>query len=180
MSNGNYFRFKGILLGEGAVGKTSLLFRFVDNKFRDNYSPTLGVDFLSKEVGFSRDTVKVTIWDLAGQEKFKFMRKNFYMGANGALLIFDLTRPETFEKVSAWYEEMRENLSEEIPFLLIGNKADLINEGERVVEKEKAIEFAKNHQSEYIETSAKTGKNVEESFRRLLVTIAAHKNEELK
>lgn len=177
-----FFRFKSILLGAAAVGKTSLLHQYVSGKFSDDYAATIGVDFLSKEVDFEESTVKITIWDLAGQPKFKFLRKNFYNGTHGALLIFDLTREGSFEELSTWYSEMMEFARDEIPFILIGNKLDLILEGteDRVISTERAKEYAQQYDSVYMETSAKTGKNVEEAFRKLMVLMGQSKGHEIK
>jgi small GTP-binding protein len=169
-------------LGPGAVGKTSLLHRFVMNQFSSSYRMTMGVDFLKKELRIQNSTINLTIWDVAGQERFKFMRKNYYRGAQGALLIFDLTRENTFTKlINKWYPEMAQFLTNDIPFLLIGNKLDLIKEIGSVVDSNSAKDFAKNRESIYIETSAKTGENVEEAFvelsRRILLKTDSTKNQ---
>jgi small GTP-binding protein len=175
------FSYKIILLGPGAVGKTSLLHRFVMNQFSSSYRMTMGVDFLKKELNVQNNTINLTIWDVAGQERFKFMRKNYYRGAQGALLIFDLTRENTFNKlINKWYPEMIQFLTNDIPFLLIGNKLDLIKEIGYVVDSNSPKEFAESKDSIYIETSAKTGENVEESFeelsRRVLLKTNSAKN----
>lgn len=168
------FSYKIILLGPGAVGKTSLLHRFVNNEFSTSYKMTIGVDFLKKEIDIQNFTVNLTIWDVAGQERFKFMRKNFYRGAQGALLIFDLTRENTYQKlISKWHPEMKQFLSTEIPFLLIGNKLDLIEEVGSVIESSVPKEFADSKGSIYIETSAKTGENVDDAFKKLTQMIVS-------
>ena len=176
------FSYKIILLGPGAVGKTSLLHRFVMNQFSSSYKMTMGVDFLKKELKMQNNTVNLTIWDVAGQERFKFMRKNYYRGAQGALLIFDLTRENTFTRlINKWYPEMIQFLINDMPFLLIGNKLDLIKEIGSVVDSNAAKEFAENKESIYIETSAKTGENVEEAFveltRRILLKTDSTNNQ---
>jgi len=158
------FRFKILLMGAAAVGKTSLLHRFVDNTFAESYASTIGLNFLIKDMDLSNQQCRLTIWDLAGQDKFRFVRKKFYIGANGALLIWDLTRDETFNEIENWYLEMLENQTNEIPFILIGNKADLIKDKERTIEINVVKEYAEKKGSFYIETSAKTGEKVEEAF----------------
>lgn len=166
-------RFKIILIGPGAVGKTSILMRFVHNKFSKSYKMTIGVDFLNKEINFDDTNAKLTIWDIAGQKRFKFMRKNFYGGAAGALLVFDLTRENTFQEViKRWYPEMTQFLDKNVPFILIGNKVDLIKEIGSVIDSEKAKKFAESKGSIYIETSAKTGQNIEDAFMELTRRIA--------
>ena len=129
---------------------------------------TIGVDFLNKEINIQGHNVKLTIWDVAGQKRFKFMRKNFYGGAAGALLVFDLTRENTFQEVKKkWYSELTQFGNKDVPFILIGNKVDLIKEIGSVVDSENAKKFAESKGSIYIETSAKTGKNVDDAFNEL-------------
>ncbi len=170
----NLFRFKALLTGPAAVGKTSLLYRYVNNKFAEDYAATIGLNFLSKTLEWQDDEYgenqcKITIWDLAGQEKFKFVRKDFYKGANGALLIFDVTREETFKAIEDWYSELHEMMLFDIPFILVGNKIDLVSKNNpRAVEFETAKEYAKKRNSIYIETSAKTGDQVNEAFFSLM------------
>ena len=162
------YRFKIILIGPGAVGKTSILMRYIHNKFSKSYKMTIGVDFLNKEINFDDTNVKLTIWDVAGQKRFRFMRKNFYSGAAGALLVFDLTRENTFQEViRRWYPEMTQFIDKVVPFILIGNKVDLIEEIGSVIDSENAKKFAESKGSIYIETSAKTGQNVEDAFMKL-------------
>lgn len=167
------FRFKLVLIGPASVGKTSLLHRFVNNKFSHNYNLTIGVDFLAKDVEINEDLrAKLTIWDIGGQKRFEFMRRNFYDGSNGALLIFDLTRETTFTEMKRWLEEFRKFAGSDIPFILIGNKIDLVEETGRVIQIEEVDEFTKKNNCIYIETSAKTGQHVEDAFIRLAQIMA--------
>ena len=163
----SFYKFKVILMGPAAVGKTSLMYQFIHGKFQHSYMATIGVDFLGKSLTVEGNDCRLTIWDVAGQASFKSMRRTFYNGTNGALLIFDLTREETFGEIGTWYEEMMESLKSPVPFILIGNKLDLLEEKGRVIEKKKAEGFARLNNSQYIETSAKTGENVEEAFLEL-------------
>lgn len=165
--------FKVILTGPAAVGKTSLLQRFVHNKFSESYSLTIGVDFLSKQVEIENSEVaRLTIWDIGGQKRFEFMRSKFYNGANGALLVFDLTREKTFDQVKESLEVLRREAGKDVNFILVGNKADLIESVGRVIDQDKARSFAEDQGSFYIETSAKTGKRVEEAFVKLTQKMA--------
>ena len=164
----NSYVFKVILIGPGAVGKTSLLQRFVHNKFSDGYSLTIGVDFLSKEVQIRGGASRLTIWDIGGQDRFKFMRSRFYDGASGALLVFDLSRAQTYKEVRKWLKEFRQFAGAKVPFVLIGNKSDLIADVGEVVDRVEAREFAEKENSIYLETSAKTGDNVEDAFLKLV------------
>ena len=163
------YAFKIILIGPGAVGKTSLLQRFVHNKFSEGYSLTIGVDFLSKEVEIgSGEKTRLTIWDIGGQDRFKFMRSRFYDGASGALLVFDLSRAQTYKEIRKWLKEFRQFAGEKVPFLLIGNKSDLIADVGEVIDRAEPKKFAENENSIYIETSAKSGDNVEDAFTKLV------------
>ncbi len=165
--------FKIILTGPAAVGKTSLLQRFVHNSFSESYSLTIGVDFLSKQVDLEDDEqARLTIWDIGGQKRFDFMRSRFYNGANGALLVFDLTREKTFVQVKHSLEVLRREAGRDVDFVLVGNKLDLIESTGRVIDPEKVRSFAEDQGSFYIETSAKTGNCVEDAFVQLTQKIA--------
>ena len=168
------YRFKVLLLGEGSVGKTSLLYQFVKGKFSSNYQITIGANFLSKDVQFSKkNEANLVIWDIAGQyAKFERFHKQFYKNANGALIVFDLTRPKTFDAVDKWHSEMEEILGKDVPFVLIGNKADLIGDFNREIDVKASQDYAESRGSIYIETSAKTGENVEDAFLQLTRKIA--------
>ncbi len=153
---------KTVLLGDAGVGKTSLVYRFIENKFRDNYKSTLGVNLMKKDMeveGYGG--VSAQIWDLGGQESFRSLRKLYLEGANGGLVIFDLTDKKSFDKLNDWLESFREARGDQ-PLLLIGNKSDLKNQL-KITEKE-ANKYAKNNNMDLILTSAKTGQNVEEAF----------------
>jgi len=160
--------FKVIIIGPGAVGKTSLLHRFVENKFSFRYKMTIGADFLSKIIDYKPDTtVKLQIWDIGGQDRYKFLRSSFFDGANGALIVFDLSRWHTFEELEGWLSDLHEYAGKDVPFALIGNKVDLVDKRDELYERENAEVFAKKEKTYYVETSAKTGENVEGAFLNL-------------
>lgn len=162
------FKLKVLLTGAAAVGKTSLVQRFIKNRFQQNYKLTVGVDILTKDVEFKPGEIAtLSIWDIGGQQRFEFIRSTFYKGAAGALLVFDLTREQTYTETRKWLTEIRQFAGENIPFILIGNKADLLEDVGRVIDQDEARSFAENEGSIYIETSAKTGENVEEAFTEL-------------
>lgn len=164
--------YKVIIIGPGAVGKTSLLNRFVNNEFTLKYKLTIGVDFLTKVLEYEPSkSVKLHIWDIGGQERFKFLHRSFYDGALGALLLFDLTRQHTFSGMKTWLSEMRGIIKRDIPKVIIGNKVDLLPEIGRVIEMSEAEKYAKEENCFYIETSAKTGENVEEAFINLISSM---------
>lgn len=156
------FIIKITLLGEAAVGKTSLVYRFLEDKFRENYKSTLGVNLLKKEMKLEEyGEVSAQIWDLGGQESFKSLRQLYLEGANGAFLIYDRTNTKSFEKLDEWVQSFEEARGKQ-PLLLVGNKSDL--ESKLKIGEEKASKFAKKYDMDMIFTSAKTGKNVEEAF----------------
>jgi len=167
------FSFKVIIIGPGAVGKTSLLNRFVHNQFTLKYKFTIGVDFLSKELEYMPSkSAKLQIWDIGGQERFKFLHRSFYDGANGALLVFDLSRDHTFSGMKNWLSEMHSLIDNNIPTVILGNKSDLLAEIGLVIDRDEVVKYAKNEECLYIETSAKTGENVENAFRELTIRMA--------
>ncbi|MFX0083841.1 MAG: Rab family GTPase [Candidatus Hodarchaeota archaeon] len=155
------FKFKICLLGEGAVGKTSLVYRFIENKFQEDYKTTLGVTILQKHLEIDDYSVSLNIWDFGGQYSFKKLRKLYLEGSKGALIVFDLTNRESFEKLGEWIQDFRGQRGEK-PFWLIGNKVDL--KDQLVVTEEEASLLAKEHGVNLIITSAKTGENVEKAF----------------
>ena len=126
------------------------------------------MDILTKDVEFRPGEIAtLSIWDIGGQQRFEFIRSTFYKGAAGALLVFDLTREQTYTETRKWLTKIRQFAGEKIPFVLIGNKADLIEDVGMVIDREEARSFAEKEDSIYIETSAKSGINVDESFTEL-------------
>jgi len=162
------FKLKVLLTGAAAVGKTSLVQRFIKNRFAANYKLTVGVDILTKDVEFKQGEVAtLSIWDIGGQQRFEFIRSTFYKGAAGALLVFDLTREQTYIEVRKWLTEIRQFAGQDIPFVLIGNKYDLLEDVGEVIDRDEAKALAESEGSIYIETSAKTGINVDGAFTEL-------------
>jgi small GTP-binding protein len=162
------FKLKVLLCGAAAVGKTSLVQRFIKNRFAANYKLTVGVDILTKDVEFRQGEIAtLSIWDIGGQQRFEFIRSTFYKGAAGALLVFDLSRAQTYQEIRKWLTEVRQFAGENIPFVLIGNKADLIEDVGEVIDRNEARNLAESEGSIYLETSAKTGQSVDESFTEL-------------
>ncbi len=159
------------LLGEANVGKTSLGHRYIENKFRRDYKATLGVNLLKKDLNLEGyGSVSCQVWDLGGQDSFASLRKLYLEGANGALLIYDATKKETFTKLDEWVDSWKESRVDK-PLVLIGNKIDL--KGKVKIEESEGKEYAeKNSQIvDFILTSAKTGDNVETAFINLIKII---------
>ncbi len=164
------WKFKVILAGAGAVGKTTLMNRFVSGTFAGEYKATIGVDILSKEVILNKKDkthlIKLQVWDIAGQELFRAFRKRFFSNARGSLLIFDLTVPETLNELHTWISDIYE-IAGSIPIVLIGNKVDL--KELRTVSTESIDSFQTvNNIPYYFLTSALTGINVDDAFDSLI------------
>jgi small GTP-binding protein len=150
---------KILTLGDTGVGKTSIIQKFVNDKFSQNMLSTIGVDFQSKIIMIDNTKVKLKIWDTTGQERFKTLTSQYYNGADGALLIFHVTNKESFERINFWMNELNEKKKlNELGLLLIGNKIDLVNK--RIIDKEEAENFAKNNNLSYYETSALKNINI--------------------
>ena len=156
------FLFKILLVGNSSVGKSSLFLRFVDDVWNDVFVPTIGVDFKIKTLKINEQNVKLQIWDTAGQERFRTIISSYYKGAQGILLVFDLTEKESFESLNNWLIEIEKNANKNVVKILIGNKCDL--EDKRVISYSQAKDFADSNGLNYVETSAKTNNNVTEAF----------------
>ena len=157
------FVFKYIIVGDSSVGKSCLLLQFTDQRFKAAHDLTIGVEFGSRTVEVDRNNVvKLQIWDTAGQESFRSITRSYYRGAICALLVYDVTRKETFLNTVRWLTEMLEHAHSHMTIVLVGNKKDL--ESQREVSYEEGLEFAKKNKLIFFETSAKTAENVEETF----------------
>jgi Ras-related protein Rab-2A len=154
--------FKCIIVGDSMVGKSQLLLQFTLNEFKAAHDPTIGVEFSTRVVTVDSNLVKLQIWDTTGQESFRSMTRSYYRGASGILLVFDVTRRETFEHVGTWLHEAQEHSNLPMSVLLIGNKCDLADQ--REVSTEEATAYARERGLAYMETSAKTAQNVERAF----------------
>jgi Ras-related protein Rab-18 len=163
--------FKVLLVGDSGVGKSSLLLRFTADTF-DDLSPTIGVDFKVKMMTLGGKRLKLTIWDTAGQERFRTLTSSYYRGAQGIILVYDVSRRATFTDLSdVWLKEVeRYSTNEDCIKMLIGNKVDL-EEHERVVTKKEGIAFARQHGCLFLEASAKTSINVQRCFDELVQKI---------
>jgi small GTP-binding protein len=127
--------FKLVLIGDSGVGKSNILTRFIDNKFNLESKATVGVEFGTKIFDVNKTKIKAQIWDTAGQERYKAITGAYYKGAKGALLVFDLSRKETFDSVDRWVPDLRASADEKVTIILIGNKCDL-KERRQVTEEE--------------------------------------------
>ncbi|NVM27648.1 MAG: GTP-binding protein [Candidatus Helarchaeota archaeon] len=157
--------YKVVVVGDGAVGKTTLILRYTEKRFRESYIPTIGVQWVVKTVDLGETNVKLILWDIAGQEKFKVMRSNFYDGADAVIIVFDVTNLISFDHVENWLKEVQKFCGN-VPYILLGNKIDLVEE--RKISPEIAESFTRKYDLPYFETSAKTGKNVIDMFKAVI------------
>jgi len=166
-------QFKVVLLGEGCVGKTSLCLRYVQNAFNDKHITTIQASFLTKRLNVDNKRVGLAIWDTAGQERFHALGPIYYRDANGALLVYDITDRDSFNKVQTWVKELRKMLGKDVTLAIAGNKCDL--ERSRVVSIEEAEQYAETVGAKHYSTSAKLNKGLEELFldltKRMLANI---------
>ena len=173
----NYI-IKILTLGATQVGKTSIVLRYSEDKFNYNKIATIGIDFKIKIIKKGNERIKVSIYDTAGQERFQNIVKHYYKGANGVLLIYDITKRDTFKNLDFWIKDLEDNSDIDNLFIyLIGNKNDL--QEKRQVTYEEANSFAKSKNIPYIEISAKTGDNIQKLFDGLIkgtiMNIIEHK-----
>ncbi|XP_046577645.1 ras-related protein Rab-37-like isoform X7 [Haliotis rubra] len=152
-----------MLIGDSGVGKTCLLVRFKDGTFLSgSFISTVGIDFRNKVVDVEGTKVKLQIWDTAGQERFRSITHAYYRDAHALLLLYDVTNKASFDNIRAWLAEINEYAQEDVVIMLLGNKADIA--GERVIRREDGERLAKEYGVAFMETSAKTGMNVELAF----------------
>ncbi len=168
MAQTNENVIKIIILGSSNVGKTCILQRGFDKEYNQKTLSTIGVDFRTKYFKFDDTKIKVNYIDTAGQEKFRAISLNYLKGTDGAILVFDITKKNTFELIGTWIDDIRENNKNNIGKMLLGNKADL--ESEREVSKEEGEKLAQLLDCKYYETSAKTGQNVNEALDEIAKT----------
>ncbi|MHA1959675.1 MAG: Rab family GTPase [Candidatus Thorarchaeota archaeon] len=175
MSSAYDFLFKIVVLGEGAVGKTAIVTRFSHGFFRTDYKTTIGSQFAVKNIEVidedgTRTTVKLQIWDVAGQSRFQILRPMYYRGASGGLLVYDVSRKRTFIVLDEWLDELTRAINKEIPLVLVANKTDL---PDRVVEPAEGMEYARGKNMPYVESSAKTGEGIIDIFEELAKDLVA-------
>ncbi len=157
--------FKILTIGESGVGKTCVLRRFVENKFLKNHLATIGIDFKTKTLNINNQEIKLKIWDTAGQERFRNITTQYYKGADGIVLVYDVTDEASYEKIRDWMEQILSNTQqEEIGLVLLGNKCDM---DPRSVTEEMGKKMAEELKINYFETSALNGQGIKEAFEQL-------------
>eukprot|EP00411_Alexandrium_monilatum_P014757 CAMPEP_0175256148 /NCGR_PEP_ID=MMETSP0093-20121207/38062_1 /TAXON_ID=311494 /ORGANISM="Alexandrium monilatum, Strain CCMP3105" /LENGTH=258 /DNA_ID=CAMNT_0016550501 /DNA_START=72 /DNA_END=846 /DNA_ORIENTATION=- len=156
------YLFKLLLIGDSGVGKSCLLLRFSDDTYQESYISTIGVDFKIRTFEQDGKTVKLQIWDTAGQERFRTITSSYYRGAHGIIIVYDVTDKASFNNVHSWISEINKYAADGVNKLLVGNKCDRASA--KVVGYDEAKELADSLGIQFMETSAKAGKNVEEAF----------------
>jgi len=158
------FAFKNIIIGDPAVGKTSMILQFTNKAFRISYLPTIGAQISEKSIFLHDTEFQMILWDLAGQSKFQKIRSNYYKGAQCVIMVFDLTKTESFENIKKWYSDVKNYFRNfnELEVILCGNKCDLKEEIQ--ISQEEALSLSAELNIDYLETSAQNGKNIDKIF----------------
>mmetsp|Transcript_30668 Transcript_30668/g.53821 ORF Transcript_30668/g.53821 Transcript_30668/m.53821 type:complete len:207 (-) Transcript_30668:271-891(-) len=162
------YLFKLLLIGDSGVGKSCLLLRFADQTYTPNYISTIGVDFKIRTIDLDGKTIKLQIWDTAGQERFRTITSSYYRGAHGIIVVYDVTDIDSFNNVKQWLCEIDRYACENVNKLLVGNKCDMEN---KAVDYATAKQYADQLEIPFLETSAKTGDQVENAFMKMAAEI---------
>lgn len=171
----NTYNFKIIVIGDIAVGKTSIIERYISNKFSEDYKSSISCDFKKKRIDIDGENdANLQVWDTQGEERFMSVTKQYYNDSHGAILVYDLTQKDTFIKMSQWLKDIKNNAPKDIVIMIVGNKSDLVNE--RKVLGNELDPFKENYL--YQEVSAKTGNNISLVFEDLIHKIIEKQKEE--
>ncbi|TET61425.1 MAG: GTP-binding protein [Promethearchaeota archaeon] len=175
----SYYRFKTCIFGDGGVGKTTLVNRYVTGRYQEDFKMTIGVDFYTKGFEIDDNRVQLQIWDFGGEHQFKNLLPNYVIGASGGIFMYDISRFSSLTNIDEWLKVLKKNPEVQkkyMPILLVGGKIDLELEGKRVVEKEYAQEFGKKYNLfDCIECSSVSGENVEfifETIARKMIALS--------
>ena len=176
----NYYRFKTCIFGDGGVGKTTLVNRYISGKYQEDFKMTIGVDFYTKVCEIDDNRVQLQIWDFGGEHQFKNLLPNYVIGASGGIFMYDISRFSSLTNLEEWLKVLKKNSEVEnryLPILLVGGKLDLESKGKRVVEKEYAFEYGKKYNLfDHLECSSITGENVEDVFDNIAKKMIALSN----
>ena len=156
------YSIKLLVLGDLSVGKSSFIYRFIEDKFNADSMTTTGLDLKTKDLIIDDKKIRIEIWDTAGQEKFKSITQNLILRVQGIIILFDITNKESFNNLNVWIKTIKEQCGKNFPILIAGNKTDL--EENRIVNTEEANIFTNNEKIDYIEISCKTGENIKETI----------------
>ena len=165
-----------LIIGNSVVGKTSILTKYTTKTYNENYIATVGLDFFTKDEKIDDKTIRVKIWDTAGQERYKAITKCFFQRAQGIIIVFDVTNKKSFDDLKIWIDSIRSQSKltedlENMPIIIIGNKIDI---PKRVIDKDTALNFAKEQNLDYYETSAKTGEGIDAAIKDLVKKVMVY------
>ncbi|EIM24273.1 GTP-binding protein ryh1 [Wallemia mellicola CBS 633.66] len=163
-------KFKLVFLGEQSVGKTSLITRFMYDTFDKTYQATIGIDFLSKTMYLDDRTIRLQLWDTAGQERFRSLIPSYIRDSSVAVVVYDVSNKNSYDNTSKWIEEVKQERGDDVIIVLVGNKVDL---SEKEVNNDQVKEYCDNNGILFIETSAKSGFNVKQLFKRIALALPA-------
>ena len=170
MENKEYdLLFKLILIGDSCVGKSNILLKYLKNQFNENSKTTVDVEFDTKNIIINNKRIKIQIWDTAGQERYRSITSAYYKGAKGALIVYDITRKNTFDNIDKWITDLKLNGDKNICIIILGNKSDLIDK--REINKNDGIKKAEMYKTAFLETSALNGDNISKAFDELIEQI---------
>ena len=165
----NYFIYKLVVVGDADAGKTNMLGSFAGDDFNPTYIPTIGLDFRIRTIELDDVRIKLQVWDLAGQSRFRTLQRAFYRGCVGIIVTYNATKKETFENVPYWIEETSKNAHPDAKIVLVGTNGDRVDE--KVVDYTRARDFASERQTPFFEVSSKDGTNVELAFMTLVTQL---------
>jgi len=171
------YLYKLILVGDTGVGKTNLLGRYIRGEFELDSKSTIGVEFITNQIMVNDKNIKVQIWDTAGQERYRGISRLYYRGAIGCLLVYDISKKESFDRLSIWLTDIKQHVNKDIIIMIIGNKQDLNQL--REVSIHEGIQFSKSHNCLFMETSALNGSNVQSGFIELISNILVKNNHDI-
>ena len=161
--------FKLILIGDSSVGKSNILLKYLKNEFDQNSRATVGVEFGTKNLMINNKKIKIQIWDTAGQERYRSITSAYYKGAKGALIVYDITRKNTFDNIDKWIADLKLNGDKNICIVILGNKSDLNDQ--REVNKELGMKKSEMFKTAFMETSALNGENITKAFDEVIQQI---------
>ena len=169
MNAGYDHKIKLLIIGDSGVGKSCILLRYVDNKYSEDFSATIGIDNKSKIVIIDKLKYKLHIWDTAGQERFRTVTSSYYRGAHGIMVVYSISDEESFHNIKKWLQEIDRYACEDVRKIIVGNMMD--DKSKREVDYNAGLDLADRYNIDFIETSAKSGENIEEAFMTLATAV---------
>ena len=164
---------KILIVGDSSVGKTNFMTRFIENKFSEGYMTTSGIDLQTTDIQIKNKKIRIQLWDTAGQEKYKSITKNLFLKVMGAIIIYDITSEKSYINCKMWVQMIKEECGSHMQIIIVGNKSDLNDQ--RKIDEEEVMNYAKEQNTQYIETSCKTGENIRKAVSILCEKIMENK-----